>query len=157
MSQPIMKRETLTVTVRIEGTDFTDRSQTSCDGFPPGFGIVLRGQQQSDAAQLTPSGDFVGLTIHRNGDCGSPMVTIASVNGGTSNGAETAVTSPFNPLDQREHTLVVGMHDNHIACYIDGSRVLTYDDPSFPRAGQVGVWADGVKAFVSYLSIEEQR
>ncbi len=72
-------------------------------------------------------------------------------------GKRTQFQSAKVPGDTKWHTLRVTMSGTRIACYLDGTKHLEADDPTFPDAGKIGLWskADAQSYFDDLIVVGE--
>ena len=72
-------------------------------------------------------------------------------------GKRTQLQSARVPGDTKWHTLRVTMSGTRITCYLDGTKHLETDDPTFPEAGKIGLWskADAQSYFDDLIVVGE--
>ena len=71
-------------------------------------------------------------------------------------GKRTQFQSAMIPGDLKWHTLRVTMNGSRIACYLDGTKYLEADDPTFPGAGRIGLWSKAdAQSYFDDLTVSE--
>jgi hypothetical protein len=72
-------------------------------------------------------------------------------------GKRTQFQSAKVPGDTKWHTLRVTMSGTRITCYLDGTKQLEADDPTFPDGGKIGLWskADAQSYFDDLIVVGE--